>query len=256
MIFDIRAQAAKYYDYIAQGFNDIPFYLQQVPNPDISILELGCGTGRVLVPLTGKCKYIYGIDLSAAMVARCTEKLNQARIPNSKATAVVGDITQFELGKPFEMIIAPYRVMQNLETDAEVSGLFRCIRNHLAKEGFCILNVFKPNREPEKLLTEWVANTDNLYAEYQLEDGILKCYDRRPRMDKQNLVLYPELIFRKYQADILVEEVILKIAMRCYYPEQFVELIASQGFHILDKWGGYAGEPYGEGPELVVKFRI
>ena len=31
-------------------------------------------------------------------------------------------------------------------------------------------------------------------------------------------------------------------------------LIASKGFKILDRWGGYAGERYGEGPELVVQF--
>jgi SAM-dependent methyltransferase len=254
MKIDLRAAAAKYYDYIAQGFNDIPFYQNQVASPEIAILELGCGTGRVLVPLTATCKFIYGIDLSEAMVARCNEKLEKAEIPASKAVAEVGDISKFDLGRTFDLIIAPYRVFQNLETDREIAGLFRCIRKHLASNGSCVLNVFKPFREPERLREEWITATENLYAEYQLEDGILKCYDKRARMDKENLILYPELIFRIYQGDELKEEVILKIVMRCYYPEQFVKLIESYGFRILDKWGGYANEPYGEGPELVLKF--
>jgi hypothetical protein len=42
--------------------------------------------------------------------------------------------------------------------------------------------------------------------------------------------------------------------MRCYYPEQLLSLIADQGFLIVNRWGGYAGEPYGEGPELIVEF--
>jgi SAM-dependent methyltransferase len=254
MRIDNRAQAAKYYDYTSRNFKDIPFYLSQVISPNISILELGCGTGRVMLPLSEVCKYIYGIDISAAMVARCKEKLAIEKIPPEKAVAVVSDITNFDLGRTFDLIIAPFRVMQNLETDIEVAGLFNCIRKHIAPEGSCILNVFKPFREPDKLREEWVSETEIFDNEYALEDGILKVYDRRTRMDKANLILYPELIYRKYQADKLVEEVVLKIVMRCYYPDQFVRLIESYGFKILDKWGGYSGEIYGEGPELVVKF--
>jgi SAM-dependent methyltransferase len=254
MPLDIRAVAAKYYDYSSREFNDLPFYLAQIRNPDISILELGCGTGRILVPLSAVCSSIYGLDISAAMIAQCKEKLMQQNIPTSKAVAEVGDITQFDLGRTFDLIIAPFRVFQNLETDTEVAGIFRCIRKHLAKEGRCILNVFKPFLEPERLREEWVTATATFDAEFQLEDGVLKCFDRRARMDKENLILYPEMIYRKYQSDELVEEVVLKIAMRCYYPAQFIELIESQGFRILNTWGGYAGEPYGEGPELVVEF--
>jgi hypothetical protein len=51
-----------------------------------------------------------------------------------------------------------------------------------------------------------------------------------------------------------VDEVVLKIAMRCYYPEEFEQLITRQGFRVLRRWGGYEGEVYGQGPELVVQF--
>ena len=41
---------------------------------------------------------------------------------------------------------------------------------------------------------------------------------------------------------------------RCFYPTEFVEKIEAAGFTVLAKWGGYAGELYGEGSELVVEF--
>jgi hypothetical protein len=47
---------------------------------------------------------------------------------------------------------------------------------------------------------------------------------------------------------------VLKIAMRCYCPEEFVELIKKQGFGVLQRWGGYEGEVYGQGAELVIQF--
>ena len=70
------------------------------------------------------------------------------------------------------------------------------------------------------------------------------------------MVLYPELDYRSYRGNDLTEEVVLKIVMRCYYPEEFTQTILKHGFEVVNRWGGYSGERYGEGPELVVEFRI
>jgi len=131
MKVDIRTEAAKYYDSNPSFLNDIPFYQKLIPSPDISILELGCGTGRVTLSLISYCQYIHGIDISPAMITICREKLIKASIPRTKAQVIEGDISDFDLGQTFDLIIAPFRVLQNLETDQEVDGLFRCIRKHL-----------------------------------------------------------------------------------------------------------------------------
>jgi len=43
--------------------------------------------------------------------------------------------------------------------------------------------------------------------------------------------------------------------MRCWYPDDLLGRVAAEGFAITGAWGGYAGEPYGKGPELVVELR-
>jgi len=73
-------------------------------------------------------------------------------------------------------------------------------------------------------------------------------------MDRDNLVLYPELIYRSYEGDILKNETVLSIVMRCYYPGQLERLVTDHGFKTLGRWGGYAGEAFGEGPELIIQF--
>jgi hypothetical protein len=73
-------------------------------------------------------------------------------------------------------------------------------------------------------------------------------------MDVERLVLYPELIYRRYEGETLAEESVLKIAMRCYYPDTFEKLIVDHGYTVLQRWGGYEGESYGQGPELVIQF--
>lgn len=254
MTIDVRIEAAKYYDNSPELPNDIPFYRALIPSPQSSILELGCGTGRVTVALAESCAAIHGIDVSEAMLAIATDKLQAAHLPAGRAQVEKADITDFDLGRRFDLIIAPFRVMQNLDTDAEVDGLFRCIRKHLAPNGTCILNVFKPNGEPEALRKGWVTGEDKLRWEVPVEGGRLQCYDRRAAMDRERLVLYPELIYRRYEGDTLAEESVLRFAMRCYYPDSFEKLIASHGFEVMQRWGGYAGELYGEGSELVIQF--
>jgi SAM-dependent methyltransferase len=207
-----------------------------------------------LLPLAEKCGYIHGLDLSEAMVAVCRRKLAAAGIAPTKAQVEVQDITNFALNQTFDLIIAPYRVLQNLETDAAVTGLFRCIRQHLTPGGSCILNVFRPYADPETLRREWCTEQETLEWEVAVEGERVTCHDRRPRMDPEKMILYPELIYRRYRGEALIDEAVLKIAMRCYYPEGFVQLILTQGFRVLQQWGGYCGEPYGQGSELVVQF--
>jgi ubiquinone/menaquinone biosynthesis C-methylase UbiE len=99
MAIDIRSEASRYYDLNPEFPDDIPFYKKRIPSAAARVLELGCGTGRVLIPLASACGYIHGIDLSQAMISRCKEKLRRARIAASKAQVDVGDITKFNLVK-------------------------------------------------------------------------------------------------------------------------------------------------------------
>ena len=56
-IKDIRTEAAKYYDLNPEVLDDIPFYKERIITGKVKVLELGCGTGRVLVPLTKSSGY-------------------------------------------------------------------------------------------------------------------------------------------------------------------------------------------------------
>jgi SAM-dependent methyltransferase len=251
---DIRAAVAEYYDLNPQFPADIAFYKRLIASPDTSILELGCGTGRVLVPLASECGFIQGLDSSAAMLAICRAKLRQANLPASRASVARGDITNFELERTFDLVIAPFRVLQNLETDEQLDGLFAGIRRHLSDGGSCVLNAFRPRSHRDELLRSWVTGRETLAWEVAVEGGRVTCHDMRPRLRRDPLVLYPELIWRRYRGEELADEVKLQIAMRCYYPGDLEALVTSHGFQILDRWGGYAGEAYGEGPELVIRF--
>lgn len=250
MVADPREGNSRYYDLDEDPIGDVPFYLARVRD-GMSVLELGCGTGRVLVPLAGKCRDIVGVDYSKDMIDRCQEKIGSLK----NASARVGDITKLALSKQFDLIVAPYRVLQALESKAEIDGLFEGIASHLNPGGSCILNVFMLNKTRTEMLANW-GRPDEIPAwEKTLPDGsVIVHTEKKQRMDEANLVLYPELIYRTYRDGVLVHQFVQKIKMKCYYPDEFRALVTSHGFEIVDEWGGYDGETYGMGPELVLEF--
>jgi hypothetical protein len=208
----------------------------------------------VLLPLVKDCAYIHGVDLSEAMVAICQGKLESAGLSTNKARVEVGDITTVHLGRTFDLITAPYRVFQNIETDAEVTGLFETVGRHLTKNGTCILNVFNPNLDPESMRIEWPTKSEYFCWVVPVGGDRITCHGKNVSVDPKKMILYPNLIYRRYRDNDLMEEVTLKILMRCYYPDEFEEVIVRHGFEIINRWGGYSGEPYGVGPELVIQF--
>lgn len=256
MPIDLRTEAAQYYDHNPNVFDDIPFYVDRLPHPDAHVLELGCGTGRVSLPLARRCEYLHGLDLSEAMLALCRKKIDDAGLSRKRILVEHADITAYALGMQFDLIIAPFRVIQNLETDQQLNGLFSCIRNHLAPTGLCILNVFHPNRPREELIRTWATHQEALAWEVLRDDERMTCHDVRRRLVENPLVLYPELIYRRWRGEDLLDETVLPIPMRCYYPNEFLDLIETAGFTITNSWGGYAGEAYGQGKELVVEFSL
>jgi SAM-dependent methyltransferase len=270
---DPRLTTARYYDqqdlsYINQ---DVAFYRARLPGREARVLELGCGTGRVLAPLAADCAHIHGVDLSEAMLAVCQEKVAVAGLPAGRVRLTQADITRLDLGERFDLITAPFRVFQNLESDAQVDGFFETVRRHLApglprpaqgsglsdpqRGGRALLNAFNPRAGPDEMRARWLARAREVLGwEKPYGAGRLAHFERIAGVHPERLIVYPVLIYRYFEGESLVDEAVLEIAMRAYYPDEFTRLIEAHGFRVLERWGGYAGEAYGQGPELVVEF--
>lgn len=248
---DSRAAAADYYDLAPDFPADIPFYLEQLRSPPVSVLEL---MGRVSVALAPRTAFLHGVDLSPAMIERCRTRLREAGIEGTRAAVTVGDITDLQLECRFDLVIAPYRVFQNLTTESQVAGLFATLRSHLAPGGRAILNTFRPRADPPTLVARWSEQQEDLDWEREVGGERISSSVRCSGVGADPLVIYPDLIYRRYRGADLVEEAVSRIAMRCWYAEELEARIVKEGFRITDRWGGYAGEPYGEGPELLVAF--
>lgn len=260
MGYDYRHNTADYYDrFSGPPWDDVAFYRQHLRNHDARVLELGCGTGRVLIPLAQHAALVYGVDLSPDMLRVCDQNIKQSDAHRSRLKIACADISDFDLTSEepsFDLITAPFRVMQNLETDAQVDGLMRCIKKHLAPGGEAILNTFQPRGGYKELKTFWSSRNGSVPC-WSKSDGnhTVIMSDDCTAFRSDPVAVYPKLIYRRYnESNTLIDESILEIVMRVWQPDELTSLINRHGFKITECLGGYEGEPWGEGPELVVAF--
>ena len=92
------------------GRRDVPFWRDLGLRVAAPVLELGCGTGRIAVPLGRAGVPVVGIDRSTPMLARARERVRRGRLQR-KVRLVRGDIRAlpFPAASPFGLVMAPVR---------------------------------------------------------------------------------------------------------------------------------------------------
>jgi SAM-dependent methyltransferase len=128
--------------------SDLEFYRRFATEHGGPVLEIGCGTGRVAVPLAAEGFEVVGVDRSMAML-RLAEERRASLAPEVglRVTFVEGDMTSFDLARQFPLIIAPSRVFQFALTSADQRAALRAFKSHLAPGGRLVLDLFDPALE-------------------------------------------------------------------------------------------------------------
>lgn len=106
-------------------------------NPDSVILDAGCGVGEFLIPLSYKCRFVYGIDISNESIKQCNEKLKEKKIENSSLK--VSSLTKIPLSNTSIDKILCVSVLQYLETP-EIETAIQEFKRVLRKDGVIIIN--------------------------------------------------------------------------------------------------------------------
>ncbi len=243
---------AEYYHYHleATGRDDIRFYTELSRSKGGRVLEIGCGTGRTLIPCAQAGVEIVGLDLSDDMLSFCRGEIEkESREVQNRIKLVKADMTNFNLNEKFDLITTPFRPFQHLGTVEEQLACLACIREHLAPGGNFVLDIFDPD-------LEFLTDTDRAieFGEeppFILKDGreVVVTY-RNPSVDSVNQIVHCEMIFSVTHPDGREERHVQRFIMRYTFRWEAEHLLHRAGFKVKSVIGGYNSEMVGSG-ELI-----
>jgi SAM-dependent methyltransferase len=123
---------------------DVSFYVEEAVASGGPVLELGVGSGRIAVPVAAAGIEVVGVDLSTGMleVARESAELAGVRLDLRQ-----GDMRDPPVDGEFPLVIAPFRSLLHMETEADRRSALRAVRTHLVPKGRFVFDVFAPSKE-------------------------------------------------------------------------------------------------------------
>lgn len=245
---------AEYYDQDHDMRADIPFYLGLARQCGSPVLELACGTGRVLIPLAEAGFEMWGIDLSENMLAVCRAKVEQRRLA-SRVHLSLADMATFDLPrKDFGLAYVPYRSFMHLFTQQDQIACLERVHRHLKPGGLFAVDLYAPSfaflaSEPDRPFA--------LRVEFDLPNGhhvIRK--DRHVGCDIVNQIQHSELQFEEYDAGgLLVRERTVPLYTRYTFRYELQLLLERVGFEVVDVYGDYDRQPYDGAGEILAVAR-
>ena len=218
---------------------DAAFYRALAQETGGPVLELGCGTGRVLLPIAALGISCVGVDASPSMLAAL-----RAKNPPPTLELFEGRMESFDLGdRRFRLVTSPFRAFQHLlDVPAQLAALAN-IRRHLLPGGLFAFDIFDPK-------LAWLiapGDTERVDATFVL-DGVQTQRFSRTRTDLAAQIM--EVTFRFEPAQVDGNTV---VRLRWFYRYEIEHLLARAGFTDVAFFGGYDRRPWRpEGESVIV----
>ncbi len=249
---------AKYYDAAyshLKDLTDIPFYLEYAEKYGDPVLEIGCGTGRILLEIAKKGIKIDGLDASPHMLAVLKRKIvTQSSSLPQKINLYQKDMRFFSLEKKYKLITIPFRGFQHLHTISDQLMALRQIKKHLRDNGVLIFDVFYPNF---KILEEKM-NEEQLDIEWQdvKHTGYtIKRYFVRNKLDKLHQFFQGKFIFRTYENVKMVKEEDSPLKLSYFTYPQMQLLFENCDLEIIEEFGSFKKDPVEICKEMIFVLR-
>jgi SAM-dependent methyltransferase len=224
---------------------DVSFFVEAAKAAGSPVLEIGCGTGRILIPTAQAGIDVVGLDLSPEMLAVCRKRLRQEDLAvQSRVELVQADMRTFDLGRRFTLATLPFRPFQQLITVDEQLSCLMSIRPHLVDGGRVVLDVFNPSLDALAGPQEGQEIGDE--PEFSTPDG--RRVVRRHRIvahDRFTQVNHVELIYYVTHPDGREERLVHAFPMRYLFRFEVEHLLARCRFDVEQLYASFDKSAYG-----------
>ncbi|MFX1253146.1 MAG: class I SAM-dependent methyltransferase [Promethearchaeota archaeon] len=246
---------AALYDYWATGLKgDVQFYVEEAQKAGSPVLELGCGTGRILIPAAEAGIEIVGLDKSPDMLSIAEKKvLNLIPTVKDRIQLVEGDMNQFSFEKRFKLIIIPYRAFLHLMTPEDQRQALHCINRHLSEDGRLVFNIFDPKIEIIAAHFGSLGSSLKKVNEFihpETKNRVVVWDTRQYDLEQQTIDQYT--IFEELdQKGTVISKMYSRLNLRYLYRYEMQYLLELCGFEIEALYGDFQRGPFCHGGEQI-----
>ncbi len=209
------------------------------------VLELGCGTGRITIPLAQEGIDMTGLEIMPQMLAHARRKSGSLPI-----RWVEADARSFRLKQRFSFIFARGSVLEHMMTLVDQEAVLCNVREHLADNGRFMLDAALCH--PSRL----VDTEEEPWFSYQDPDGHTVHVSGTDTFDFQNQIHYQNFV-RRWEIDQedsslgpMSQEV--RLALRYIFPREMEALLHYNGLTVLDRFSDWDGNPVTHESEQIL----
>jgi len=214
---------------------DVDFYRGLAREAAGAVLELGCGTGRVLLPIARDGIACTGLDSSRSMLAELRRKR-----PPANLRLMTGAMQDFDLAPDrFALIFSAFRGFQHLLTVEDQLSCLGAVRRHLAPGGLFALDVFAPKLER---IAQFVEPE---FEEARWQEGDAEII-RFTSVRRDPVTQVSDVTFRyeRRRPGAPPESESVRTKMRHFFRYELEHLLVRAGFSRIEILGGFDRRPY------------
>jgi SAM-dependent methyltransferase len=232
---DPFADPAEYDLQYAERTEDVDFYRELLSDAG-TVLEVGCGNGRILLPLARAGVDVAGVDRSSGLIRDLRERI---RAEGLAARVHQGDMRSFRLRRRFDRVLCAFNTFLHLYRRVDVERFLARVRAHLAPGGQLVFDALVPRpadlaRDPDRWLSAGILRD---------REGRRWVHRERFAYEPLEQILYVTSEQREHRGDGARTRL---LAHRQFYPAELEALLHYNGFAIEHVWADFRREE----PEL------
>ena len=246
---------AGFYDRFSTGIDgDVAFYVEEARKAGGPVLEIGCGTGRIMVPIAESGVPIIGLDRAPAMLEIARGKVaGRSAGTRQRIRMVESDMRAFDLDQRFNLVVIPYRTFNYMLSEEDQRSTLMRINDHLYDRGRLVFDVMAPGPDVIAASLETPGGSlDHIWTFMHPDSGNrVMAWDTRKFDPVEQSVnvhqFFQELDYEGKEVSITV----FQIFYRYFYRYEMQHLLELCGFEVEALYGDFRRSPLHHGTEQV-----
>jgi SAM-dependent methyltransferase len=217
-----------YDDWLKDLTRDRDYYSEFFSGFEGQVLELACGTGRLLIPIAESGVTIHGLDSSQDMLEVLQRKATSLNIKGIELHNQL--MENFSLPTKYDAIFIASGSFQLLTSSESAFNSLECVRDHLSDNGFFLADIFVPW---ESIFVQ-KRNDYHVTRDVVRPDGKRSIVLERFEIDIPKQVKRGAYRYEFYDQNRLTDCITNDLSIRWYWKDEFLGLLNRTGFSKVD----------------------